>query len=118
MYSQEIIGALKELIINALQEGFGKTSYLVRDHIKYIKKIQSANDPEICIKFTARKLFPTDEAYYDKIEKISAKYQDRGSLVYKFEKVYSLYYKISKDQLEMRKISSEEAEDILDELLE
>jgi hypothetical protein len=92
--ADKIIDALKELVKSALCQGFTKTSFLVRDHIKYIKKIQSANDSELHVIYTAKKLFPNEGAYYEKIEKIHARYEN--DLLAKFEKLYELYYGLSK----------------------
>ena len=69
-YADKIVNALKALVKTALCNGFSKTSYLVTDHIKYIKKIKSKDNPEAYIRFTARKLFPNELAYLEKIEKI------------------------------------------------
>ena len=55
--ADKIIDALKAVVKSALCQGFTKTSFLVRDHIKYIKKIQSANDPELHIIYTAKSYF-------------------------------------------------------------
>ncbi|UZO22413.1 uncharacterized protein OCT59_014776 [Rhizophagus irregularis] len=35
----KIIRALKDTIVVALVSGFSKTSYLVQDHVKYVKRI-------------------------------------------------------------------------------
>jgi hypothetical protein len=113
--ADKIIDALKELIKSALCQGFNKTSYLVRDHIKYIKKIQFANDPESHVIYTAKKLFPNEETYYEKIEKVHTKYE--GELLAKFEKIYELYYELSKSTPQKRKITSIEADSILADLL-
>jgi hypothetical protein len=113
--ADKIIDALKELVKSALCQGFNKTSYLVRDHIKYIKKIQFANDSESCIIYTAKKLFPNEETYYEKIEKVHTKYE--GELLAKFEKIYELYYGLSKSTPQKRKITSTEADSILADLL-
>ena len=75
-YADKVVNALKELVKTALCNGFSKTSYLVTDHIKYIKKIESSDNPEAYIRFTARKLFPNEPTYLEKIKKIHAKYQD------------------------------------------
>ncbi|UZO26397.1 uncharacterized protein OCT59_018624 [Rhizophagus irregularis] len=66
----KIIRALKDTIVVALVSGFSKTSYLVQDHVKYIKRIQTANSPVSYVKFVARKLFPDNAAYTAKIAKI------------------------------------------------
>ena len=110
-----VIVALKELVKSAICQGFGKNSYLVRDHIKYIKKIEDSNDPEMQIIYTAKKLFPNEEAYLEKTEKVHAKYQD--DLALKFENLYAIYYQLSKEKPQRRKVSYTEAEDILAELL-
>ena len=52
----KIVNALKALVKMTLCNEFSKTSYLVTDHIKYIKKIKSSDNPEAYIRFTARKM--------------------------------------------------------------
>src|ERR1700722_13718486 len=116
-FSNEIISALKEMIIIALQSGFNKTSYIVTDHVKYIKKIQTADDPEGFIRYTAKKLFPNDESYNEKIRHINVKYQDKLDLLSAFDKLYRLYYTLPKDKIVKCRITEEEAEKILDSLL-
>ena len=110
--ADKVVNALKALVKTALCNGFSKTSYLVTDHIKYIKKIESSDNPEAYIRFTARKLFPNEPAYLEKIKKIHAKYQD--DVLSRFEDLYTLYYQLSK---ELPKRHSTEANDILAELL-
>ena len=93
--ADKVVNALKALVKTALCNGFSKTSYLVTDHIKYIKKIESSDNPEAYIRFTARKLFPNEPAYLEKIKKIHAKYQD--DVLSRFEDLYTLYYQLSKN---------------------
>ena len=114
-YANKIIDALKALVKSAICQGFGKHSFLVRDHIKYIKKIEASNDPEMNVIYTAKKLFPNEVAYLEKIEKIHVKYN--GDVLSKFEELYALYYQLSKEKPQRRKVSLTEAEDILAELL-
>lgn len=113
--ADKIIDVLKELVKSAIIQGFTKISFLVRDHIRYIKKIQFVNNPEMHVIYTAKKLFPDDTAYFEKIEKIHAKYQDE--LLAKFEELYELYYGLSKRTLQRRKVTSSEADSILADLL-
>src|ERR1043165_9709236 len=61
-HADKVVNALKALVKTALCNGFSKTSYLITDHINYINKIHSSNN-------TARKLFPNEPAYLEKIEK-------------------------------------------------
>src|SRR5213082_2657365 len=114
-HADKIVNALKALVKTALCNGFSKTSYLITDHIKYIKKIESRDNPEAHIRFTARKLFPNESAYLKKIKKIHAKYQD--DVLFQFEDLYTLYYQLSKELPKRRKITSTETDDILAELL-
>jgi hypothetical protein len=113
--ADKIIDALKAVVKSALCQGFTKTSFLVCDHIKYIKKIQSANDPELHIIYTAKKLFSSAEAYIEKIDKIHAKYE--GDLLSNFEKLYELYFEIRNEKPQRRKIAPNEADSILADLL-
>ena len=113
--ADKVVNALKSLVKTALCNGFSKTSYLVTDYIKYIKKIESSDNPEAYIRFTARKLFPNESAYLEKIEKIYAKYQD--DVLFRFEDLYTLYYQLFKELPKRCKITSTEADDILAELL-
>ena len=114
-YADKVVNALKALVKMALCNGFSKTSYLVTDHITYIKRILSNDNPEAYIRATARKLFPNDQTYLEKIEKIHAKYRD--DVLSRFEDLYTLYYQLSKELPKRRKITSTEADDILAELL-
>src|SRR5213082_3327701 len=114
-HADKIVNALKALVKTALCNGFSKTSYLVTDHIKYIKKIQSSDNPEAYIRLTAGKLFSNELAYLEKIEKIHDKYQ--YDVLSQFENLYTLYYQLSKELPKRRKITSTEANDILAELL-
>ena len=114
-HADKIVNALKALVKTALCNGFSKTSYLVTDHIKYIKKIHFSDNPEAHIRFTARKLFPNELTYLEKVEKIHAKYRD--DVLSRFKDLYTLYYQLSKELPKRRKITSTEADDILAELL-
>ena len=101
-YANKIIDALKALVKSAICQGFGKHSFLVRDHIKYIKKIEASNDPEMTVIYTAKKLFPNEVAYLEKIEKIHVKYN--GDVLSKFEELYTLYYQLSKEKPQTQSI--------------
>jgi len=113
--ADKIVDALKAVVKSALCQGFTKTSFLVRDHIKYIKKIQSANDPELHVIYTAKKLFPNAEAYIEKINKINDKYKD--DLLSSLERLYELYFEIRNEAPQRRKIAPEVADSILTDLL-
>ncbi|UZO22686.1 uncharacterized protein OCT59_015042 [Rhizophagus irregularis] len=60
----KIIRALKDTIVVALVSGFSKTSYLVQDHVKYIKRIQTANSPVSYVN-SPDKLEALFELYYN-----------------------------------------------------
>jgi hypothetical protein len=113
--ADKIVDALKTVVKSALCQGYTKTSFLVRDHIKYIKKIQSANDPELHVIYTAKKLFPSAEAYIEKINKINDKYKD--DLLSSFERLYELYFEIRNETPQRRKIAPDVADSILADLL-
>ena len=112
----KVIDALKAIVRSALCQGFSKTSYLVINHIKYIKNIRTADDPERYISFIAKKLFPDDVAFLKRFEYIESKYKD--DLLFRFKELYAIYLKIAREDLPQRKnISEAEADDILAELL-
>ncbi|GBC36534.1 uncharacterized protein OCT59_002842 [Rhizophagus irregularis] len=116
----KIIRALKDTIVVALVSGFSKTSYLVQDHVKYIKRIQMANSPVSYVKFVARKLFPDNAAYTAKIAKIRESYNNKQALLDKLEVLFELYYNVTKDSSTgppKRAITKNEAEKTLTELL-
>ncbi|GBC18425.1 hypothetical protein GLOIN_2v1881233 [Rhizophagus irregularis DAOM 181602=DAOM 197198] len=116
----KIIRALKDTIVIALVSGFSKTSYLVQDHVKYIKRIQTANSSVSYVKFVARKLFPDNAAYTAKIAKICESYKNKQALLDKLEALFELYYNATKDSSTgppKRAITKNEAEKTLTELL-
>src|SRR5215469_15499149 len=90
-YISKIIDALKAVILTALQEGYSKESYLVKNHVYYIKKIESANNPEGYIRYTAKKMLPEKEmlpegnrrSYAKKIAEIQAKYATNPDLAFR-----------------------------------
>ncbi|CAG8774358.1 16254_t:CDS:1 [Rhizophagus irregularis] len=116
----KIIRALKDTIVVALVSGFSKTSYLVQDHVKYIKRIQTAKSPVSYVKFVARKLFPDNAAYTAKIAKIHESYKNKQALLDKLEALFELYYNVTKDSSTgppKRAVTMNEAEKTLAELL-
>ena len=118
MYLAEIIKALKGVILAGLQDGYGKESYLIKNHVNYIKKIESANNPEGYIRYTAKKLLPNKESHAEKVAMIRAKYSHNPDLAFKIIKVYDLYNCIPKEVPPRRKLNENEAKDILAELHE
>ena len=115
-----IIRALKDTVVVALTSGFSKTSYLVQDHVRYIKRIQTAKSPVSYVKFVARKLFPDDAAYIAKIAKIRESYKNKQDLLDKLEALFELYYNVTKDSSTgppKRAITVDKAEKTLAELL-
>ena len=114
-----IIRALKDTVVVALTSGFSKTSYLVQDHVRYIKRIQTAKSPVSYVKFVARKLFPDDAAYTTKIAKIRESYKNKQALLDKLEALFELYYNVTKDSSTgpPKHVTVNEAEKTLAELL-
>ena len=116
-YLAEIVDALKAVILTALRDGYSKDSYLIKNHVRYIKKIESANNPEGYIRYTAKKMLPNKESHAEKIAEIQAKYPNNPDLAFRIIKVYDLYNNIPKEAPPRRKITENEAEDILAQLL-
>ncbi|GBC00951.1 hypothetical protein RclHR1_40080001 [Rhizophagus clarus] len=116
-YLAEIIDALKNVILTGLRDGYSKESYLIKNHVNYIKKIESVNNPEGYIHYTAKKLLPNKESYAVKIAMIRAKYSYNSDLAFSIIKVYDLYNHILKEALLRYKLNENEAEDILAKLL-
>ena len=116
---EKVIDALKAIIRTALCQGFSKTSYLVTNHVKYIKNIQSADNPERYLLFIARKLFPDEITILRKFEHIRLRYKD--DLLYRFEELYTIYLALVREnkmsQPEKKNITETEADDIIAELL-
>ena len=116
---EQVIDTLKTIIRIALCQGFSKTSYLVTNHIKYIKNIRSADVPERYIPFVAKKLFPDDMTILRKFENIRLRYKD--DLLYKFEGLYRIYLELAQEnktpQPEKKTVTETEADDIIAELL-
>ena len=116
---EKVIDALKAIIKTALCQGFSKTSYLVTNHIKYIKNIRSADNPERYISFVAKKLFPDEITILKKFEHIELKYKDE--LLFRFKELYRIYLELAREfkipQQEKKPISETEADDIIAELL-
>ena len=116
----KVIDALKAVIRTALCQGFSRTSYLVTNHIKYIKNIRSADDPERYISFVARKLFPDEATILKKFEHIELRYKDE--LLFSFKQLYSIYLELAREKVQpnsvpKKNISETEADDIIAELL-
>ena len=117
-YKSLIITALKDLIKTALEEGFNKQCNLIRNNVGYIKKIKEAKNPEGYIRFIAKKLFSDAETFHEKSDKIRDRFKDKEAFACKMIAVYSLYYDALKEGPPVRrKISADEAENILAELL-
>jgi hypothetical protein len=113
-----ITEALRDLIRTALQEGYNKKSYTVGTHIKYLKNIQSARNPEAYVRSVARKTFPDDSTYKGKVARIQELYKGKDTLISKFEILYKLYYNLPRGVSNpWIKISAEEADSILEDLL-
>ena len=118
-YESLIITALKDVIKTALEEGFNKRCNLIRNNIGYIKKIEEAKNPEGYIRYIAKKLFPDAETFHEKSNKIRDRFKDKEVFACKMIAVYRLYYDVLKEGLPARhKISADEAENILAELLQ
>lgn len=118
-YESLIITALKDLVKTALEEGFNKRCNFIRNNVGYIKKIEEAKNPEGYIRYIAKKLFPDAETFHEKSNKIRDRFKDKEAFACKIIAVYSLYYDALKEGLPVhRKISADEAENILAELLQ
>jgi hypothetical protein len=117
----EVKDALIAIVRSALCQGFNKSSYLVTNHIQYIKNIQTANKPEGYIISVAKKLFPDEKTIIEKSNYLKQKYRD--DLLSKFKTLYALYNKIAQEAISQKNgyakktISEAEANEILDELL-
>lgn len=116
-YSERALVLLKDVVKELLQGGFDRNSYTVQNHVRYIKRIQSADNPERFIKAVARRLFPNEMAYYEMVQRVHDRYTDNTALSASFDTLYAFYFEISQEKLERRNISATEAESILEELL-
>src|SRR5579883_3158995 len=96
-YLADIIEALKNVILAGLQDGYSKESYLIKNHVNYIKKIESVNNPEGYIHYTAKKLLPNRELYNKKTAEIQVKYLNNLDLTFRIVRVNDLYYHIPKE---------------------
>ena len=118
---EQIIDTLKALVKSALCQGFSRTSYLVTNHIKYIKNIRSADNPERYLTYIAKKLFPDETTVLRRFEHIELRYKDE--LLYRFKELYALYLNLAREARDKtppqpkKNISETEADDILAELL-
>src|SRR5215471_559841 len=101
----KIIDALKAVILAALRAGYSKESYLVKNHVSYIRKSESANNPEGYIRYTAKKLLPEKGSYTKKVAEIQAKYTANPDLAFRIIKVYDLYNSIPGEAPPRRKIT-------------
>ena len=108
--------AIKAVILDALCEGFSETSFLITDHVKYLRKLESSVNPERYIITIGNMLFSDQEAYEKRIQSVHTKYSD--TLALKFEELYQLYYTISRERSWRQTLSMPEAEKILDNLLQ
>ena len=75
-----------------------------------------SNDPDAMVRFSAKKLFPNEETYYERLQKVHNKYGD-SDIQSKFYDLYTLYFQISQEKMERRKIYPSEANSILEDLL-
>ncbi|GBB99403.1 hypothetical protein RclHR1_35030002 [Rhizophagus clarus] len=96
-YLADIIEALKNIILAGLQDRYSKKSYFIKNHVNYIKKIETANNPEGYIHYTAKKLLPNKESHAEKVAQIREKYSHNPDLAFRIIKVYNLYKHILKE---------------------
>ncbi|GBB88313.1 hypothetical protein RclHR1_14890003 [Rhizophagus clarus] len=92
-----ILKVKKNVILAGLQDGYSKESYLIKNHVNYIKKIESVNNPEGYIHYTAKKLLPNRELYNKKTAEIQVKYLNNLDLTFRIVRVNDLYYHIPKE---------------------
>ena len=112
----KVIDALKAIVKLALCQGFSRKSYLVINHIKYIKNIRTADDPKRYISFIVKKLFPNEATTLKRFEYIQSKYKD--TLLFRFQELYTIYLKLAREEPPQRKnIFKAEVDNILAELL-
>ena len=110
-----VIDALRAIVKSALCQGFSETSYLVINHIKYIKNIWTADDLKRYISFIAKKLFLDEVVTSKKFEYIELKY--KNTFLFRFQKLYTIYLRLAQEDLLQRKnISEAKADNILVEL--
>ena len=115
--ANQVVNALKAIVISVLCQGYNKSSFLVINHIQYIKNIQTVNNPERYISSIAKKLFPNEEVFKKKSEDLDMKYKD--GLLSKMKELYEMYYKIAQEVTSQKRktISESEAIEILEDIL-
>jgi hypothetical protein len=113
---KKIICVLKEVVVIALQSGFPQSSFLVQEHIKYLKRIQEAKSRAGYIRYVSKKLFPNVESYETRTVNLLVKYKGKDALIRKFEELYALYFNIPNNPPKYT-VTENEAEDILAKLL-
>ena len=110
--AKDIHVALVALVKQAIRQKYSKTSKVVKEHCEYARKLTGANHPDKFAKYVAKKIFPDEEKYNNKISYYRKYY--KGDLLTKIEELYALYYELAQE--DTKAIEKAVTEDELDEL--
>ena len=114
--AKDIKLALVALVKQAIKQEYSKNSKIVKEHVDYANRLANADKPENYIRYIAKRIFPNENAYNNKIKYYQKYYKD--NLLTRIEELYALYYELTQEEVKKvkKEITDLEVDTIANEL--
>lgn len=111
---KDIETAQIQILREAFRLRYKDDSKFVNEYAEYITSLRQAEDPDEHAKAIAIMLFPDEDAYNKRMGRYRKWYANKKNLLTSIEHLYSLYYKLSKEDSPM---NNDEIEDAIENKL-
>jgi hypothetical protein len=111
---KDIEKAQIKIIDDALRARYKKDSKFIKEYVGYVKKLRKEEKPNEYIRTISMMLFPNEDAYNKRMDRYRRWYEGKKELLASVEDLYSLYYKLSKEE---RIMTEDDVNNVRDNLL-
>ena len=114
--AKDIKLALVAVVKQAIRQEYSEKSKVIKEHVDYVNRLAKADKPENYIRYIAKRIFPNEDAYNNKIKYYQKYYKD--DLLTRIEELYALYYELAQEKVKKVKkgITDLEVDTIANEL--
>ena len=114
--AKDIKLALVAVVKQAIRQEYSEKSKVIKEHVDYANRLAKADKPENYIRYIAKRIFPNEDAYNNKIKYYQKYYKD--DLLTRIEELYALYYELTQEKVKKvkKEITDLEVDTIANEL--
>ena len=113
---KHIDSALVDVLKAGVYHRYQKDSKLIQEYKNYVKELRKSSDKEAHIRKIGYMIFPDENSYNRRMARYKKWYGNKKRLLESLEKLYELYYNLSKEGIPTENQIEDEVEDIINDL--